>query len=184
MITMRQINLLPEEVRRVEKDRINKNLVIFGTAFTFLVIASIHFLLAWRIGGLKNELKRSDAVRESPGFIQLQRKTNQLEKETERYVKENRALLEILTEHLASGPILKVLSDAASGKVWFTGLSTDIHSKTCRINGRAFNTQSVSEFMLELKRSSCFKKIDLTSMEKQGASTEDEITFTITCVFE
>lgn len=183
-MTMRQINLLPEEVRRIAKERSNKNFVIFGTAFTFLVIASIHFLLAWRIGSLKNELKRSNAVRENPGFIQLQKEINQLEKETERYVKENRALLEILTEHLASGPILKVLSDAASGKVWFIGLSIDVHNKICRINGRSLDTQLVSEFMLELKRSSCFKKIDLTSMEKQSAPEEKEITFTITCEFE
>lgn len=181
---MRQINLLPEEVKRTEKERINKNLVIFGAGLTFLVVASIHFLLAWRVDSLKNALKQSDAVRKNPGLSQLQKEINQLEKERERYVKENKALLEILTKHLASPSVLKVLSEAASGRVWFIGLSIDVQKETCRINGKSFNTQLVSEFMLELKRSSCFKKIDLTSMEKQSAPEGKDITFSITCEFE
>ncbi|MDD5449292.1 MAG: PilN domain-containing protein [Candidatus Omnitrophica bacterium] len=181
---MRQINLLPEEVKHTEIGRINKNVIIVGIGLIFLAMTLVHFSLVHRVTALKKTLKQLNAVKGYPGLGQLQKEAVAIEKEKARYASENKALIDIMAKHLASAPLLKSISDAAYGRVWFTALAVDPQKEGLRITGRAFNTELVSEFMLELKKMASFKKIDLASMEKQESADGEEINFAINCEFK
>ena len=181
---MRQINLLPETVRGVEKRALVAKavMVLIGSAAVIILLS--HFFLLWRISCLKKTISHLRDIGGITAGSPLDRQLNQSGSQIQKYIDENKALTEVLTKDFLSLPLLKTIGDAASGRVWLTAVTVDSKTETCQISGNTYNTQLVSEFMLELKRSPFFKNIDLASMEKGKETQLKEMSFTVTCEFK
>ncbi len=178
---MRQVNLLPEHLQRTERLKTIRSSIAATVGLILLLVLPIHLLLALRVERLEKAAYQPGAIGETPELSQLYREISDLKVERQRLFKGNAGIIEVLTEDLIYPGFLQTIGEVASDKVWLTRLSVESKKGTRRFTGRSFSTQSVSEFMLELKKIPYLKTVELSSMEKASDKARTEIDFDIIC---
>ena len=175
--------MLPEEMQRANERRFVIKSLVTTACLLFLVVLSIHLLLAAGVGRLERVERELASMGEPPEISQLRKETARLELEMQGFINKNRVPLDILSKHLPCPYILKTIGDITLDMVWLTGFSVDSQKGTSQIDGRSFNNKLVSEFMLELKKLPYFKSVELTSMERNAEPEKIGVEFKITCKF-
>ena len=177
---MRQVNLLPEELKRTARLRMTLNSLLVTAGASLAVLIFIHFLLAAQIKSL-------DFLANQPLFLEGEDQTGQLKelvsskKKIQQLVEKKRDVLEIFAKHSSSANILNAIAAITKDNVWMNKFLFDLNTDQCIIEGRSFNTRLVSEFMLELKKLPCFENVELVSMDKDTQKGAEEIDFEIIC---
>jgi Tfp pilus assembly protein PilN len=84
-----------------------------------------------------------------------------------------------------SRPILMLdaFADVIPRDLWITSME-DKGTGVLKLNGTAFSTAAVSDFMSNLRASGKFKDVDLVLSRQDLAKTPSMVTFEITCRFE
>ena len=178
---MRQINLLPEEHRQNENLRIIRSaccLILLPLALGFAVI---HVVLVFSLNGLQREAQKPPAQQETLESQHIRQEIIKAKQKAQGLVDQNKDLVERFLVNFYFSKILDKIGAAALDKVWLTGLNVDTLGQVCEIDGRAFNTRLVSEFILALKQIAYFKAVDLSVMEADQKAKEGEIAFKIVC---
>jgi Tfp pilus assembly protein PilN len=178
---MRQVNLLPERLQQAEEKRIIRDSIIITISLTLLLVLSLHFLLVSRVIRLKKIIDRLTIAKETPEVRELRKEINRLKTEEQTFINKNRVFLDILAMGTSYPYILNSIGEATSNKVWLTKLSVDAKNGICQFDGKSFDIQLVSEFMLELKKMAHFRNVELTSMERGKEMGEKAVAFRITC---
>ena len=176
---MRQVNLLPANIQEAEKKRALMNSILITAGLSLLVLFFIHLLLVARVSKLQRLAQRPVTFQDTEETSLLRQQKEELNKHIEGFIQDNKVSLEVLMEQFSYANILKVIGDAAAGKVWLRAIDIDSQKGKCEIKGRTFNTRLVSEFMLELKKFSCFKTVNVSSMEKDKGEGTKELGFTV-----
>jgi Tfp pilus assembly protein PilN len=98
-------------------------------------------------------------------------------------VKRRIAILEDLTKGQGrSIALLDTFIDTVPRDLWITGLEQK--EATLKLNGTAFSTTAVSDFMSNLKSSGKFKEVDIVISRQAIDKTPSLVTFEVTCRFE
>lgn len=178
---MRQINLLPKNLQKaiqIKKVR-NSALIIFIPVFTFVLIG--HFGVGFWVDSLRRSAEAPPSMNETPEIVRLRQGIKSVNAETKNFAEHNEGALEILKQDYPVSKIIKALGDASDKKAWIKGLTFDSEGGVCRIDGASLSTKTVSEFMLELKKISFFKNVELINMGKQKSGGLDKIDFQLSC---
>jgi Tfp pilus assembly protein PilN len=98
-------------------------------------------------------------------------------------IKRRVAVIDELTKG-QSRPILMfdAFADVIPRDLWIT--SMEDKGAVLKLNGNAFSTAAVSDFMSNLRASGKFKDVDLVLSRQDLAKTPSLVTFEITCRFE
>lgn len=98
-------------------------------------------------------------------------------------VKRRVEILEELTRGQSrSIALLDNFADAVPRDLWITGLEQK--EFLLKLNGTAFSTTAVSDFMSNLKASGKFKDVDIVVSRQAIDKTPSLVTFEVTCKFE
>jgi len=177
---MRQVNLLPEELQKAQSLKIIGSSLLFNIGAVVIFVVLINSLLSFWITNLETVALQPLALKENNEITQIRAKISEIEKETGMIFKKNRDIMEVFARNSSFSHLLKVIGNVTSDKVWLTSLTFVMKDRRCKMDGLSFNTRLVSEFMLELKKISYFKNVELLSMEKEGRGIK-EVAFTIEC---
>ena len=98
-------------------------------------------------------------------------------------IKKRVAVIDELTKG-QSRPImmLDAFADVIPRDLWITAMEDK--GSVLKLNGNAFSTAAVSDFMSNLRASGKFKDVDLVLSRQDLAKTPSMVTFEITCRFE
>lgn len=180
---MRQINLLPEEMKKNEALRRVKVSVVGTLVPTFLFVLLIHCILSYQIEDLERVMHKPSNIPETPVSMGIRNEMENLQEEAAQFVDGNRDIIETFVRDVVISDILKVIGDAASDRVWLTRLTHDMEKRFCRIDGVSSNTRLVGEFMLKLKQVPYFEGVELVSVEQGRGKGKKELDFRIICNF-
>ena len=98
-------------------------------------------------------------------------------------VKRRVAILEDLTKDQGrSIVLLDSFIDTVPRDLWITGLERK--ESVLKLNGTAFSTTAVSDFMSNLKSSGRFKEVDIVVSRRAIDKSPSLVTFEVTCKFE
>jgi len=178
---MRQVNLLPEEIRRVEIIQFIQHTLAFLLVPTMVLLFIISFFMNMHIRNLKRTAEQPLDFHETAETRELKEKIETRETQLKRYGHENEILIKTFVKNSSASYLLKVISRLSENKVWLKAIVLDAQQNTCHIDGKSFNTRLVSEFMLEIKRLPYFRSVDLVAVGKQAVKTEAEVDFQIVC---
>lgn len=178
---MRQINLLPDNLKNKEKLRFLKKSLLCTVGVSLLVMVLVHFILILRVGSLEKALSNPAIYGGSEVIKKLQKDIDIVIKDTRRDMKRSQYFAELLDKNLMFSSVLQNISNIASDKVWFKRVKIVVDGKNFEIEGKSFNTRLVSEFMLDLRKLAYFKNVDLITMEKNDDGVKKEIDFKIAC---
>ncbi|PYM27617.1 MAG: hypothetical protein DMD78_01735 [Candidatus Rokuibacteriota bacterium] len=78
--------------------------------------------------------------------------------------------------------LLDAFADTVPTDLWITGLEQ--RDAQLKLNGTAFSTTAVSDFMSNLKASGKFKDVDIVVSRQAIDKTPSLVTFEVTCKFE
>jgi type IV pilus assembly protein PilN len=184
---MIRINLAPVEARRrisaVSLSVPSFNLgILFGLLY-FVAVAGLGFY--WY--GLASEESRltADVDRLNRELASLKTTLGQGAgvKTQLAEVKRRVAILEDLTKEQGR-PIVLLDSfiDTVPRDLWITSLEQK--ESVLKLNGTAFSTTAVSDFMSNLKSSGKFKDVDIVVSRQAIDKTPSLVTFEVTCKFE
>jgi Tfp pilus assembly protein PilN len=185
---MIRINLAPAEARSrrsgfsVPMPSFNLGM-LFGVLYVLMVVSVAY---AW--WGLSSDEQRLTA--------ELDRKNAELQsykatlgqganvKDQLADIKKRVAVIDELTKG-QSRPILMLdaFADVIPRDLWITSME-DKGTGVLKLNGTAFSTAAVSDFMSNLRNSGKFKDVDLVLSRQDLAKTPSMVTFEITCRFE
>lgn len=181
---MIKINLAPAR----ERKRFTISLPSFnlGILFGLLSIAAILAVGGWwwMLTGQRDQLERDVAIA-TKQLDTLKAAINEGNKyKAERDDLEKRvSAIEELTKNQAE-PIyfLDALADAVPRDLWLT--STSERDTQLHLNGTAFSSTAVADFMANLKASGKFKDVDLVVARQDINRVPRLVTFEIVCRFE
>lgn len=178
---MRQINLLPETLQKAQaQSRITKSLLItLGPAV--LAMALIHVFFVFVLSYLEKQAKSPVVNVDSGGFEQLRDQIQQQKVGLEKYYGQYRAIIDPYTSNYFTRQILEKSGEMTHHKVWLTRINIDNMKRSCELEGKSYNTRLVSEFMLNIKRTSYFENVNLISIDK---ARDEKVNFKIVCVFK
>ena len=98
-------------------------------------------------------------------------------------VKRRVDILEELTKNQGKSiALLDAFADTVPQDLWITGLEQK--ESQLKLNGTAFSTTAVSDFMSNLKASGKFKDVDIVVSRQAIDKTPSLVTFEVTCKFE
>jgi Tfp pilus assembly protein PilN len=184
---MIRINLAPLEARRrmpsVGLSLPSFNLgIVFGLLFAVAVaglgiywytLVSEEHALAADVDRLNRELASLNTTLGQGAGVK-----NQLAE-----VKRRIAILEDLTKGQGrSIVLLDAFIDTVPRDLWITGFEQ--RESALKLNGTAFSTTAVSDFLSNLKSSGKFKDVDIVVSRQAIDKTPSLVTFEVTCKFE
>ncbi|MDP2653140.1 MAG: PilN domain-containing protein [Candidatus Omnitrophota bacterium] len=175
---MRQINLLPEQMQKVEQIKTIRNAFVLVLAPILLVMAVVHVLLAMHLQNMKRLAERPMDYIQTREVGEVKVRIDEVLSKMRDFHAGHEILLESIAQRASTPVILVNLGEMAQSRVWLNDFNLDHESKTCRIAGQSFNTRLVSEFMLELKKVPFFKNVELSSMER---GQDGKVGFSIVC---
>ena len=178
---MRQINLLPEPLQKAQQKKMIVSSAMATVGSIVLVILVIHALLSLGMANLENQLNNPTTYKDTAEFVQLREKINAAREKVKAYLGQYSAVVEAYVNNSSTVDILRIAGTSSKHKVWFTKFVLSNKAKNCEIEGKSFNTRLVSEFMLNIKKTTFFETVDLISMEK---SPDDKVTFKIVCTLK
>jgi len=177
---MRQVNLLPEELRKIQKIRVARNSALLTLLPVVLLVGVLFGLLSFWVGGLEKKTLKPQVSKDKLLSSQFSTEAKKVESEIRKVLDSDKDIIESFLRASSTSSILKVIGNTTADKVWLTKLSFDRKMKSFQISGHSFNTRLVSEFMLELRRLPVFKNVALISMEK-GEKGAHQAAFSIEC---
>jgi len=178
---MRQINLLPERLKKQEEWRIVRNSFLLTVGLSVAFVLLVHFGLNFCVKNLEDIATKPLALKETDEISQLKDKIDAVETKMKELVMANKEIIEVFAKNSSLSYLLKVIGNATADKVWLTDLSFHYDKKICQMKGLSFNTRLISEFMLELKALAYFENVTLVSMEKSREGSR-ETAFIIRCL--
>jgi len=178
---MRQVNLLPQELRQSQELRRIRNAFVVTLVPTLIVLVLIHWALNFRVSSLMRSMERPARPMTLPGLRSMHTQIDALREEFAQLTQGQEFFLEQAARSDLLPGMLKMIANASQEKVWFKKISLDYKDKTCLIIGRSFHARLVSEFMLELKKMPAFQRVELTTMGKGQGSHNREIDFQVIC---
>ncbi len=175
---MRQINLLPEPMQKIEEQKVIRNAFGVSVVPTLIILIVVHVFLSWYLQDVIKMTGYSTDYSQVNEFGDIKEKIDVLSVQMGNFYRDQKPVLMSVAQQSSPPFLLKNLSVAASNRVWFKKMELDFDGKICRIEGQSYNTRLVSEFMLELKKILSLKSVELNSMEK---TPEGHVNFMIVC---
>lgn len=174
---MRQVNLLPEDIRKSEEIRKVRHSLVFTIGAPLLGIVVIHLLLVLLVHHLKTAASEPLGFQDTPQISAVREKIDQIQSSAGDFSRQHQSAVKIICRLRSPVGFLLRLGEAVREKVWLTDVQLDYGKKVCELTGRSFNTRLVSEFMLELKTMNAVENFELVSMEQKESSSTPEIEF-------
>ena len=179
---MIKINLLPYRVERKRQHIIDHIIVVCLASIPVIVCIIISFLIInFEINNLTDEITRTaDDIKRQQATVG---KINSF-KATKDALLKKMDIIKTLQKN-KSGPvhIMDQLSINLPGKLWLTALKQS--GMELKIEGTAFDNQSISKYMTNLEKSPYFKSVDLEKIntdDKQISRGLGFKNFTLKCV--
>lgn len=177
---MRQINLLPVEIRESRERYLIKLSMVMTISVTVLVVVMGHILLNVMIRRLERVSGNiTPAVTIQSKLEALKQEITAAGSEREKFLKENINFMAVLRSRVSYTDLLKALSHSTHQKVWLNKLVLEAENAVVEMSGSSINTESVSEFLYRLKRLPFFVSVELGAMEKDQA--REVINFNVRC---
>ena len=174
---MRQVNLLPEDIRKAEEVRKVRHSLIFTIGAPLLGIVTIHLLLLLLVYQLRTAASQPLGFQDTPQIGVVREKIDQIQSLAGDFSQQHQGAVKILCRLRSPVGFLLHLGEVVREKVWLTDIQLDYGKKICELTGRSFNTRLVSEFMLELKKMNAVENFELVSMEQKESPSTPEIEF-------
>lgn len=185
---MIRINLAPETKRRRGVAFRLPTLPAFNLGWLFLIVYVVAVVgigaYWWSLSGEESDLTaKVDRANKELAQLKVTIGQGSQVKDQAAELRKRLAVLEELTKGQAR-PILLVdtFANTIPKDLWITGFE-DKDSRL-KVNGAAFSTSAVSDFMANLRASGKFKDVDLLVSRRDLGRPAPLVTFEVTCRFE
>lgn len=184
---MIKINLAPTGTRR-RSAGLQIRMPSFNVGFLFLVVYALAIVGAgmWWWSLVSEETRLSAEVdRASKEVATLRAVTGQSVQVKAQLVdlRQRVQTIQELTRNQSRSILLfDAFADMVPPDLWITGLEEK--AAVLKVNGTAFSTTAVSDFMANLRRSGKFKEVDIVVARQELAKNPRLVTFEVTCKFE
>jgi len=179
------VDLLPAEMKTGKFQAQDVRLVtVIGIIWVALLVVIYVVLAGWsqasahQVGQLKRDLKATE---------ESNREYFQLEKQVKEIETKQRSLAGIVGEKLPTVPLMAYLTRVVPSNIQFSTLSLGGNSvkMTGVVSGEPFLLDvDLSQFMIDLENTSCFKQVQLISKNRTTLQGETVLEFEIQCVTE
>ncbi len=150
---------------------------VAAMAATVLLLTVWSIVLVARVAHLHHEL--DDAAREIGRLRPVAQQVAELDRIAGLMRRRQGLLQQLLATRMPASEALEGIREMIPQSVWLTGVTMDAKRKVT-LSGYTFSYPSVAHFMVELRGSSRFRNIDLTSTEKATIAERQVVKFEIT----
>ncbi len=186
---MIRINLAPLEVRpRARRSTWTFQLPEFDLGILFILVYAVGILA---LGGWWWQLSRREAAltaqvkQDQSELATLKAQSAQVGKVRDQLADLKRridAIQELSRSQARPVVLFDALADVVPRELWLTSLEE--RGTTLRIQGNAFTTSALADFMSNLKTSGRFKDVDLVLSREDLSKSPRLVTFEVTCRFD
>lgn len=181
---MRQINLVSQEiVQELEQGKVKISLggaIILLCIFIFIQLV----LFSAQSRSIDKELSRISAEQQQSTSIELEAELSDVNNKVKGLIASNEQYSLFLNEDNLCTNLLNALTNITESKVWFSSLSVNRKSGSCKIQGQSYDPESVSEFVFNLNKLPFFADINLGGLEKAQSDKETVSNFDVDCILK